>query len=204
MGHAKLFKIMKERDVLYGKEDLTDEEGMRIGSLEMEFGELNGYEAESEASSLLKGLNIGDKLHFKKMKELNDNDKVKVLLSQALFGNPDVLLLDEPTNHLDLDSIHWLEDFLLNYKNTVILVSHDRHFLNKVCTHIVDIDFQKLTLFLGNYDFWKESSELALQLRSDQNKKKEDKAKELQRFIQRFSSNASKARQATARKKTIR
>ncbi len=203
MGHSRLYKTTKERNELHEKEHLTDEEGMRIGDLEVEFAELNGYEAEAEAATLLKGLGINDELHVKKMKELNDNDKVKVLLAQALFGNPDVLLLDEPTNHLDITSIHWLEEFLLNYKNTVIVVSHDRHFLNKVCSHIVDIDFQKLTLFVGNYDFWKESSELALKLKSDQNKKKEDKIKDLQSFIQRFSSNASKASQATARKKQL-
>lgn len=203
MGYDKLYEIGQERDVLYQKDSLTDEEGMRVAELESEFAQLGGYEAEAEAATVLKGLGIDDNEHDKMLKELSDNEKVKILLAQSLFGNPDVLLLDEPTNHLDISSIHWLEEFLLDYKNTVIVVSHDRHFLNKVCTHIVDIDFQRLTLFVGNYDFWRESSELVLKLKSDHNKKKEDKIKELKGFIQRFSSNASKAKQATSRKKQL-
>lgn len=202
-GHSRLFDIMKEKDAIYAKPDFTDEDGMRAAELEAEFAELNGWEAESEAATLLTGLGIPVDLHDKKMEELSGKEKVRVLLAQALFGNPDILLLDEPTNHLDLQSITWLENFLYNYKNTVIVVSHDRHFLNKVCTHIADIDFGKIQLYVGNYDFWYESSQLALKLMKEANKKKEEKAAELQKFIQRFSSNASKAKQATSRKKQL-
>lgn len=185
------------------KEDFSDEDGMRAAELEGEFAELNGWEAESEAAILLKGLGIGEDLHDKKMSELTGAEKVKVLLAQALFGQPDILLLDEPTNHLDLKAIQWLENFLMNFENTVIVVSHDRHFLNKVCTHMADLDFGKIQLYVGNYDFWYESSQLALKLTQDANKKKEEKVKELQNFIARFSSNASKAKQATSRKKLL-
>ena len=203
MGHKRLYDVMKEREAIYAKPDFTDEDGMRAGELEAEFAELNGWEAESEAASLLNGLGIPSELHDRYMKELDGNQKVRVLLAQALFGNPQILLLDEPTNHLDRQSIEWLEDFLLNYEGTVIVVSHDRHFLNTVCTHIADIDYGKIQLYVGNYDFWYESSQLALQLMREQNKKKEEKIKELQAFIQRFSANKSKARQATARKKLL-
>ncbi|REK52715.1 MAG: ABC transporter ATP-binding protein [Thermobacillus sp.] len=203
MGYKRLYDVMKEKEALYAKPDFSDEDGMRAGELEAEFAEMNGWEAESEAASLLNGLGIPNELHDKLMKELDGNQKVRVLLAQALFGNPQILLLDEPTNHLDRQSIEWLEDFLLNYEGTVIVVSHDRHFLNTVCTHIADIDYGKIQLYVGNYDFWYESSQLALQLMREQNKKKEEKIKELQAFIQRFSANKSKARQATARKKLL-
>lgn len=203
MGHVRLFEIMKEKDELYAKSDFTDEDGIRASELEGEFAELNGWEAESEASILLMGLGITEELQSKKMKELTGSEKVKVLLAQTLFGKPDILLLDEPTNNLDAKSKKWLENFLLNFENTVIVVSHDRHFLNKICTHVADIDFSKIQLFVGNYDFWYESSQLALQMAKDSNKKKEEKIAELQNFIARFSSNASKAKQATSRKKQL-
>ncbi len=203
MGHKRLSDIMDEKEALYSLTEFSDEDGIKLSELEGEFAELNGWEAESEASMLLHGLGIGDELQSKKLKELEDNLKIKVLLAQALFGNPDILLLDEPTNHLDIESIVWLENFLLNFENTVIVVSHDRHFLNKVCTHIADIDFGKIQVFTGNYDFWYESSQLALQQAKDQNKKSETKIKELQEFIQRFSANASKSKQATSRKKLL-
>ena len=203
MGHSRLYEIMEEKDALYAKTDFSEEDGMRVSELECEFAELNGWDAESEASRLLNGLGIGEELQQKKMADLSSNDKVRVLLAQALFGNPDILLLDEPTNHLDIESITWLEDFLYDFPNTVIVVSHDRHFLNKVCTHIADIDYQNMELFVGNYDFWLESSQLALQMAKDANKKKEEKMKELQNFIQRFSANASKSKQATSRKKQL-
>ncbi|MDK7471935.1 ATP-binding cassette domain-containing protein [Bacillus paranthracis] len=203
MGHTQLYKVMQEKNAIYMKEDFSDEDGMRAAELEGEFAELNGWEAESEAAILLKGLGIGEDLHDKKMSELTGAEKVKVLLAQALFGKPDILLLDEPTNHLDLKAIQWLENFLMNFENTVIVVSHDRHFLNKVCTHMADLDFGKIQLYVGNYDFWYESSQLALKLTQDANKKKEEKVKELQNFIARFSSNASKAKQATSRKKLL-
>jgi ATPase subunit of ABC transporter with duplicated ATPase domains len=203
MGHKKLYEIMAEKNAIYMKEDFSDEDGMRAAELEGEFAELNGWEAESEAAILLQGLGISEDLHDKKMAELSGSDKVKVLLAQALFGKPDVLLLDEPTNHLDLNAIKWLEEFLINFENTVIVVSHDRHFLNKVCTHIADLDFGKIQLYVGNYDFWYESSQLATRLANDQNAKKEEKIKELQAFIARFSANASKSKQATSRKKML-
>ncbi|PET32356.1 ABC transporter ATP-binding protein [Bacillus anthracis] len=203
MGHTQLYKVMQEKNAIYMKEDFSDEDGMRAAELEGEFAELNGWEAESEAAILLKGLGIGEDLHDKKLSELTGAEKVKVLLAQALFGKPDILLLDEPTNHLDLKAIQWLESFLMNFENTVIVVSHDRHFLNKVCTHMADLDFGKIQLYVGNYDFWYESSQLALKLTQDANKKKEEKVKELQNFIARFSSNASKAKQATSRKKLL-
>lgn len=203
MGHGRLYSIMKEKDALYAKADFSEEDGMRAGELEGEFAELNGWEAESDAAALLIGLGIPKDLHDKKMAELSGNEKVRVLLAQALFGRPNNLLLDEPTNHLDLESIRWLENFLMDYEGTVIVVSHDRHFLNKVCTHIADIDFGKIQMYVGNYDFWYESSQLALQLQRDANKKKEEKIKELQAFIQRFSANASKSKQATSRKKQL-
>lgn len=203
MGHTQLYKVMQEKNAIYMKEDFSDEDGMRAAELEGEFAELNGWEAESEAAILLKGLGIGEDLHDKKLSELTGAEKVKVLLAQALFGKPDILLLDEPTNHLDLKAIQWLEKFLMNFENTVIVVSHDRHFLNKVCTHMADLDFGKIQLYVGNYDFWYESSQLALKLTQDANKKKEEKVKELQNFIARFSSNASKAKQATSRKKLL-
>ncbi|MGD8189714.1 ABC-F family ATP-binding cassette domain-containing protein [Brevibacillus ginsengisoli] len=203
MGHARLYEIMEEKNALYMKEDFSEEDGIKAANLEGEFEELNGWQAEPDAGELLIGLGIPRDLHDKTMKELDGNQKIRVLLAQALFGNPDNLLLDEPTNHLDLESIQWLENFLLNYEKTVIVVSHDRHFLNKVCTHIADIDFGKIQIYVGNYDFWYESSQLALQLMRDQNKKKEEKIKELEKFIARFSSNASKAKQATSRKKML-
>ena len=203
MGHSRLYTIMKEKDALYAKSDFSEEDGMRAGELEGEFAELNGWDAEPDAAALLIGLGIPRELHDKKMSELSGNEKVRVLLAQALFGRPHNLLLDEPTNHLDLESIQWLENFLMDYEGTVIVVSHDRHFLNKVCTHIADIDFGKIQLYVGNYDFWYESSKLALELQRDANKKKEEKIKELQAFIQRFSANASKSKQATSRKKQL-
>ena len=203
MGHTRLYEVMQEKDAIYMKEDFSDEDGMRAAELEGEFAELNGWEAESEAAILLKGLGIGEDLHAKQMSELTGGDKVKVLLAQALFGKPDVLLLDEPTNHLDIQAIQWLEEFLINFENTVIVVSHDRHFLNKVCTHIADLDFGKIQVYVGNYDFWYESSQLALKMAQDQNKKKEEKIKELQAFVARFSANASKSKQATSRKKLL-
>lgn len=203
MGHSRLYSIMKEKDALYAKADFTEADGMRAGELEGEFAELNGWDAEPDAAALLIGLGISRELHDKKMGELSGNEKVRVLLAQALFGRPNNLLLDEPTNHLDLESIQWLENFLMDYEGTVIVVSHDRHFLNKVCTHIADIDFGKIQMYVGNYDFWYESSQLALALQRDANKKKEEKIKELQAFIQRFSANASKSKQATSRKKQL-
>ena len=203
MGNSKLYKIMKEKEELYSHTDFTEEDGMRLGNLEAEFAELNGWEAESEAGELLDNLGVEVDLHYKLMKEIPNNKKVKVLLAQALFGNPDILLLDEPTNDLDIDAINWLEEFLINFPNTVIVVSHDRHFLNKVCTHIADIDYNKIKLYIGNYDFWYESSELALKQMKESNKKKEEKIKELQSFIARFSANASKSKQATSRKKML-
>jgi ATPase subunit of ABC transporter with duplicated ATPase domains len=203
MGHKKMYEVMKEREILYSKPDMTDEEGMKVAVLEGEFADMGGYEAESEASSLLSGLGVGEELHDKKMGDLEDNLKVRILLAQALFGNPDVLLLDEPTNHLDLESITWLENFLYRFNNTVIVVSHDRHFLNKVCTHIADIDFQKISLFTGNYEFWWRASQLSAKLRKEQQKKADAKATELKEFISRFSSNAARSKQATSRKKEL-
>lgn len=202
-GHERLFTIMQEKDAIYAKPDFSDEDGIAVSELEAEFADLNGWDAEPAAANLLSGLGIKEASHEKKMRELEAGEKVRVLLAQALFGDPEVLLLDEPTNHLDVASILWLENFLLNFRNTVIVVSHDRHFLNKVCSHIADIDYQKLQLFTGNYDFWYQSSQLALKQRQDSNKKKEDKAKELKTFIQRFSANASKSKQATARRKLL-
>ncbi|GMK41975.1 ABC transporter ATP-binding protein [Paenibacillus sp. CCS19] len=203
MGHKRLYDVMQEKNALYAKAEFTDEDGIRAGELEAEFAEMNGWEAESEAAEMLNGLGIFPELHDKQMKELGGNEKVRVLLAQALFGSPNILLLDEPTNHLDMESIHWLENFLAKFEGTVIVVSHDRHFLNTVCTHIADIDFGKIQMYVGNYDFWYESSQLALALQRDQNKKKEDKIKELQAFIQRFSANKSKSKQATSRKKML-
>ena len=203
MGNQHLYEVMKEKDAIYEKEDFSDEDGLRAADLEAEFAELNGWDAESDAAKLLNGLGIGEEYHYQKMSELDPALKVRVLLAQALFGNPDILLLDEPTNHLDLASINWLEDFLAGFENTVIVVSHDRHFLNQVCTHIADVDFGKIQLYVGNYDFWYHSSQLALQLAKDANKKKEEKIKELQTFIARFAANASKSKQATSRKKLL-
>ncbi|WP_059104841.1 ABC-F family ATP-binding cassette domain-containing protein [Shouchella shacheensis] len=203
MGHARLFEVMKEKDAIYMKEDFSDEDGMKAAELEGEFAELNGWEAESDAALLLRGLGIGEDHHEKTLSELTEGEKVKVLLAQALFGQPDVLLLDEPTNGLDIKAIQWLEDFLINFENTVIVVSHDRHFLNNVCTHIADLDFGKIQIYVGNYDFWYESSQLALKLAQDQNKKKEEQIKELESFVARFSANASKSKQATSRKKQL-
>jgi len=203
MGNQRLYEIMKEKEVLYSKADFTDEDGIKAAELEHEFGEMNGWEAESEASTLLQGLGIGTELHDKKMSELSGVEKIKVLLAQALFGNPGILVLDEPTNHLDIQSIRWLEEFLIEFEGTVIVVSHDRHFLNKICTHMADVDFGKIKLYVGNYDFWYESSQLALQMTRDLNKKKEEKAKQLKEFIARFSANASKSKQATSRKKML-
>lgn len=203
MGHERLSQIMKEKDALYAKEDFTEEDGVKSADLEAEFAELNGWDAEYDAEKLLVGLDIPKDMHYKLMKDLTGGEKVKVLLAQALFGEPHILLLDEPTNHLDFKSIMWLEEFLIEYPNTVIVVSHDRHFLNNVCTHIVDIDFQKATMYVGNYDFWQQSSQLMTRLMNDQNRKAEEKIAELKSFIARFSSNASKARQATSRKKML-
>ena len=203
MGNERLYQIMKEKDAIYAKEDFTDEDGIRASELEGEFAELNGWEAESDAAMLLNGLGIGTDFHFSMMNTLNGNEKVKVLLAKALFGNPDILLLDEPTNHLDLDAIAWLEEFLINFENTVIVVSHDRYFLNKVCTHTADIDYGKIQLYAGNYDFWYESSQLLIRQMKEANKKKEEKIKELQEFISRFSANASKSKQATSRKRAL-
>ena len=203
LGHKRLVEIMNEKEVYYAKESLTDEEGMRLSDLEGEFMELNGWEAESDAATLLNGLGVSDEYHYEMMGSLDAKIKIKVLLAQALFGNPDILLLDEPTNNLDYKSTRWLENFLLNFENTVLIVSHDRHFLNNVCTHICDVDYGKIKLYVGNYDFWYESSQLLLQQQKDQNKKAEQKAKELQEFIARFSANKSKARQATSRKKLL-
>ncbi|NRA66521.1 MAG: ATP-binding cassette domain-containing protein [Pseudobacteriovorax sp.] len=203
LGNERLMQVIREKDAIYAKPDFSDEDGIKAAELESEFAEMNGWEAESEAGSLLEGIGIPSELHQKLVKDMKDGDKVKVLLAQALFGKPDVLLLDEPTNHLEPKAIAWLEYFIMNYDKTVIVVSHDRHFLNKVCTHMVDIDFAKVNLYVGNYDFWKQSSEIAMQLRANENKKKEDKAKELEAFIRRFSANASKSKQATSRRKQL-
>ena len=203
MGNQELYKIMKEKDELYNKPDFSEEDGIKAGELEAKFAEMDGWNAESDAAQLLNGLGLETAFHDKYMKELTEMQKVKVLLAQALFGNPDVLLLDEPTNYLDLEAIEWLEDFLINFENTVIVVSHDRYFLNTVCTHIADIDYGKIQVYTGNYDFWYESSQLVLKQMKDANKKKEDKIKELQEFIRRFSANASKSKQATSRKKLL-
>jgi ATPase subunit of ABC transporter with duplicated ATPase domains len=203
MGHTRLHEVIAEREALYSKSEFTDEDGIRSGELEAEFAEMNGYEIESEAAVLLSGLGIPEEMREKKMKELEGGDKVRVLLAQALFGNPDILLLDEPTNNLDIKSSIWLEGFLERFQNTVIIVSHDRHFLNQVCTHMADIDFGRIQIYVGNYDFWYQASQLSLQQRQDANKKADAKAKDLKEFIQRFSSNASKARQATSRKKLL-
>lgn len=203
MGNARLYEIMKEKDAIYAKEDFSDEDGIRASELEGEFAEMDGWEAESNAAQLLNGLGIDTDLHYALMKDLNGSEKVKVLLAKALFGNPDILLLDEPTNHLDLDAIAWLEEFLINFDNTVIVVSHDRYFLNKVCTQIADIDYGKIQLYAGNYDFWYESSQLLVKQMKEANKKKEEKIKELQEFISRFSANASKSKQATSRKRAL-
>ena len=203
MGHKRLVEIMEEKDALYAKPDFSEEDGMRASELEAEFAELNGWDAESEAARLLNGLGIPEEEHTMKMADLTAKEKVRVLLAQALFGNPDILLLDEPTNHLDVESINWLEDFLAGFENTVIVVSHDRHFLNQVCTYICDVDFGAIQLYAGNYDFWYQSSQLALQLQKEQNKKAEEKIKELQNFIARFAANAAKSKQATSRKKLL-
>ncbi|MBO4824445.1 MAG: ATP-binding cassette domain-containing protein, partial [Lachnospiraceae bacterium] len=203
MGNKRLYDIMKEKDAIYAKEDFSDEDGIRASELEAEFAELDGWEAESNAAMLLNGLGIETELHYSMVGDLDGNQKVKVLLAKALFGNPDILLLDEPTNHLDLDAIAWLEEFLINFENTVIVVSHDRYFLNKVCTHTADIDYGKIQLYAGNYDFWYESSQLLIKQMKEANKKKEEKIKELQEFISRFSANASKSKQATSRKRAL-
>ncbi len=203
MGNERLYQIMKEKDAIYAKEDFSDEDGIRASELEAEFAEMDGWDAESNAAMLLNGLGVGTDLHYSMMADLNGNEKVKVLLAKALFGNPDILLLDEPTNHLDLDAIAWLEEFLINFENTVIVVSHDRYFLNKVCTHTADIDYGKIQLYAGNYDFWYESSQLIIKQRKEANKKKEEQIKELQEFISRFSANASKSKQATSRKRAL-
>ena len=203
MGNLRLYEIMKEKEAIYAKEDFTDEDGIRASELEGEFAEMNGWEAESDAATLLNGLGIESELHYTQMADLTGSQKVKVLLAQALFGNPDILLLDEPTNHLDLPAIEWLEEFLINFDNTVIVVSHDRYFLNKVCTHTADIDYGKIQLYAGNYDFWFESSQLLIKQMKEANKKKEEKIKELQEFISRFSANASKSKQATSRKRAL-
>ena len=203
MGNKRLYEIMKEKDAIYAKADFTDEDGIRASELEGEFAEMNGWEAESDAATLLNGLGIETDLHYSQMADLTGSQKVKVLLAQALFGNPDILLLDEPTNHLDLPAIEWLEEFLINFDNTVIVVSHDRYFLNKVCTHTADIDYGKIQLYAGNYDFWFESSQLLIKQMKEANKKKEEKIKELQEFMSRFSANASKSKQATSRKRAL-
>jgi ATPase subunit of ABC transporter with duplicated ATPase domains len=203
MGHKELYDIMKEKDAIYLKEDFSDKDGERAGELENRFAEMDGWNMESNAATMLSNLGIKEEHHYKQLKELDGNQKVRVLLAQALFGNPDILLLDEPTNDLDIDTIAWLENFLADYQSIVLVVSHDRHFLDAVCTHIVDIDFSKMSIYSGNYTFWYESSQLALKQRSDQNKKLEEKVKELQEFIQRFSANASKSKQATSRKKAL-
>lgn len=203
MGNERLYQIMKEKDAIYAKEDFSDEDGIRASELEAEFAEMDGWDAETNAAMLLNGLGIETDLHYSMMADLNGNEKVKVLLAKALFGNPDILLLDEPTNHLDLDAIAWLENFLIDFDNTVIVVSHDRYFLNKVCTHIADIDYGKIQLYAGNYDFWYESSQLIIKQRKEANKKKEEQIKELQEFISRFSANASKSKQATSRKRAL-
>lgn len=203
MGNLRLYEIMKEKEAIYAKEDFTDEDGIRASELEGEFAEMNGWEAESDAATLLNGLGIDTEFHYAQMADLTGSMKVKVLLAQALFGNPDILLLDEPTNHLDLPAIEWLEEFLINFDNTVIVVSHDRYFLNKVCTQIADIDYGKIQLYAGNYDFWVESSQLIIKQMKEANRKKEEKIKELQEFIQRFSANASKSKQATSRKRAL-
>ena len=203
MGNARLYEIMKEKEAIYAKEDFTDEDGIRASELEGEFAEMNGWEAESDAATLLNGLGIETEFHYSQMADLTGSQKVKVLLAQALFGNPDILLLDEPTNHLDLPAIEWLEEFLINFDNTVIVVSHDRYFLNKVCTHTADIDYGKIQLYAGNYDFWFESSQLLIKQMKEANRKKEEKIKELQEFISRFSANASKSKQATSRKRAL-
>ena len=203
MGNQRLYEIMKEKDAIYAKEDFTDEDGIRASELEGEFAEMNGWEAETDAEMLLNGLGILTELHYEQMANLKGSEKVKVLLAQALFGNPDILLLDEPTNHLDMDAINWLEEFLINFENTVIVVSHDRYFLNKVCTHTADVDYGKIQLYAGNYDFWYESSQLLVKQMKEANRKKEEKIKELQEFISRFAANASKSKQATSRKKAL-
>ena len=203
MGNPRLYEVMKEKEAIYAKEDFTDEDGIRASELEGEFAEMDGWEAESNAANLLNGLGIETDIHYSLMSDLGGNEKVKILLAKALFGNPDILLLDEPTNHLDLDAIAWLEEFLINFENTVIVVSHDRYFLNKVCTHTADIDYGKIQLYAGNYDFWYESSQLLIKQMKEANKKKEEKIKELQEFISRFSANASKSKQATSRKKAL-
>jgi len=203
LGHKRLYKVMKERDAIYAKEDFSDEDGIKAGDLEAEFADLNGWEAETEAAQLLSGISIPEDMHQTMMRDLNGSDKVRVLLAQALFGNPDVLLLDEPTNNLDVDTVMWLENFLADFKNTVIVVSHDRHFLDQVTTHVVDIDFSKVQLYTGNYSFWYESSQLAMKQKQDSNKKADDKRKELEEFIRRFSANASKSKQATSRQKLL-
>ncbi len=203
LGNPRLYEVMKEKDAIYAKEDFTDEDGIRASELEAEFAEMDGWEAESNAANLLNGLGVDTEYHYSLMKDLDGNLKVKVLLAKALFGNPDILLLDEPTNHLDLDAIAWLEEFLINFENTVIVVSHDRYFLNKVCTHTADIDYGKIQLYAGNYDFWYESSQLLIRQMKEANRKKEEKIKELQEFISRFSANASKSKQATSRKRAL-
>ena len=203
LGNPRLYEVMKEKDAIYAKEDFTDEDGIRASELEGEFAEMDGWEAESNAANLLNGLGVDTEYHYSLMKDLDGNLKVKVLLAKALFGNPDILLLDEPTNHLDLDAIAWLEEFLINFDNTVIVVSHDRYFLNKVCTHTADIDYGKIQLYAGNYDFWYESSQLLIRQMKEANRKKEEKIKELQEFISRFSANASKSKQATSRKRAL-
>ncbi len=203
LGNRRLYEIMKEKDAIYAKEDFSDEDGIRASELEAEFAEMDGWDADTNAAMLLNGLGIDPELHYAQMSGLDGNQKVKVLLAKALFGNPDILLLDEPTNHLDLDAINWLEEFLINFQNTVIVVSHDRYFLNKVCTHTADIDYGKIELFSGNYDFWYQSSQLILKQRKEANKKKEEQIKELQEFISRFSANASKSKQATSRKRAL-
>ena len=199
MGHTELMQVIKDRETIYAKDDFTEEDGDKASDLETRFTDLDGWEAESNAAILLSGLGISTALHTKKMRELADQDKVKVLLAQAIFGKPDILLLDEPTNHLDIEAIEWLEDFIMSFEKTVIVVSHDRHFLNTVCTHMVDIDFGKIGLFTGNYDFWYESSQLAQKMLEDKNKKTEEKVQDLKAFITRFSANKSKSRQATSK-----